>query len=134
MLYELIDHAAAPGFRGEPGRGEQIGSATDIFSLGIISYELATGKHPFMADSQIGIMNAILSQPLILPSRLNPEIPPALEALILKMLEKDWRLRPSAAEARAALAELAGSGSAMAARAAALPALPLPAVSRGWYP
>jgi tetratricopeptide (TPR) repeat protein len=92
----------------EQGRGEATSSATDVFSLGIVLYELAAARHPFAADSQLGTLNAILSQPVLPPSRLKPEIAPAFEALVLRMLEKDPRLRPTAAEVESALAELAG--------------------------
>ncbi|HYP28950.1 MAG TPA: protein kinase [Blastocatellia bacterium] len=82
----------------EQARGDHVETATDIFSLGIVLYELSTGHHPFAADSQIATLHAIASQPAIPPSRLNPEIGPSLEALILRMLEKDPALRPSAQE------------------------------------
>jgi predicted ATPase len=81
-------------------------SATDIFSFGVIIYLLATGKHPFESDLQTGILQAILYKIPLPPSYLNPEIPPALDSLILSMLEKSPRLRPSAAEIDQALAEI----------------------------
>src|SRR5262249_50229249 len=83
-----------------------------------VLYELAAGQHPFPADSPIGVLNAIMAQPPLPPARLNPEIPAALEGLLLRMLEKDPRLRPSAAEVEAALAELARSSAEPAAGAA----------------
>jgi predicted ATPase len=92
----------------EQARAEAAGSASDVFSLGIVLYELATGRHPFPADSQVGVLHAILAQPPLRPALHNPEIPAPLEALIQRMLEKDARLRPTAAEADAALAELTG--------------------------
>src|SRR5262249_38149406 len=82
----------------EQARGEPAGSASDLFSLGVVLYELATGQHPFPADSQVGTLHAILSQSPLRPALLNPEIPAPLEALILQMLEKDARLRPTAVE------------------------------------
>ncbi|MGB7924177.1 MAG: serine/threonine-protein kinase, partial [Pyrinomonadaceae bacterium] len=94
----------------EQARGKPTDRETDIFSLGIVFYELATGHHPFMADSPIAVMNAILSQSPLPASRLNPEINPALEALILRMLEKDQVLRPTAAEVEEALAGLTDGG------------------------
>jgi eukaryotic-like serine/threonine-protein kinase len=89
----------------EQARGEAVSSATDIFSLGIVFYELATGEHPFKADSQIGVLHGIISDPPLSPGRVNPRIPAALEALILQMLEKEPHLRPAAAKVEAALAE-----------------------------
>ncbi len=105
----------------EQVRGEQFGSATDIFSLGIVLYELATRQHPFAANSQLGVVHAIVSQPLIPPSRLNLEVSPSLEALILQMLERDARLRPSAAEVAAVLAGLGGKSTDTGTRASILP-------------
>jgi tetratricopeptide (TPR) repeat protein len=93
----------------EQARSETASSASDIFALGIVLYELAAGQHPFPADSPIGILNAIMAQLPLAPTRLNPEIPAALEGLLLRMLEKDPRLRPSAAEVDTALDELARS-------------------------
>src|SRR5262249_38210498 len=82
----------------EQARGETVTSVTDIFAWDIVFYELTTGQHPFEADTMIGFMHAISSQSPLPPSRLNPEIPAALDALILRMLEKDAGMRPTAAE------------------------------------
>jgi tetratricopeptide (TPR) repeat protein len=92
----------------EQARAEPVTAATDIFSLGIVLYELSTGKHPFEADSQLATLHGILSQPCIPLSHHRIGIPSALETTIFRMLEKDPRLRPSAEEVHAALAELAG--------------------------
>src|SRR5689334_5809711 len=80
----------------EQASGKSITGASDIFSTGIILYELTTGVHPFKRDSQVSSLHAIIEEPPIPPSRLNPEIPPPLDVLILQMLEKDPRLRPAA--------------------------------------
>lgn len=90
----------------EQARGESLDAASDIFSFGIILYELATRTHPFRADSQVGYLQSIVSQHPISPMLLNPEIPAAMEGLILRMLEKDSRLRPDAAEVERVLGEL----------------------------
>lgn len=92
----------------EQARGESVSHPSDVFSLGMIFYEVATGRHPFATDSILGTLNAITSQVPVTPSRLNPEIHSAIEILILQMLQKDARLRPSAAEVEIALAEIGG--------------------------
>jgi predicted ATPase len=92
-------------------RAEVVGEVSDVFSLGVVLYELATGRHPFPADSEAGLVHAIVTQEPLPPARLNPEVPAALDALILHMLAKDPRRRPTAAEVDAALARLAANRS-----------------------
>jgi tetratricopeptide (TPR) repeat protein len=93
----------------EQARGEMTDSATDMFSLGIVLYELSTGRHPFSADSQIGVLHAILSQTPLPPSRLNAQVPAVFDSLMLRLLEKDARLRPAASEVESELRALTGS-------------------------
>jgi serine/threonine protein kinase/predicted ATPase len=93
----------------EQARGDPVTSATDIFALGIVFYELTTGQNPFKADTMIGTQYSITTQSPLPPSRLNPEIPYALDALIARMLEKDTGLRPTAAEVEAALRDISPS-------------------------
>src|SRR5580704_5594374 len=59
----------------EQARGEPAGSASDIFALGIVLYELTVGQHPFPAESHVGTLHAIMARSPLLPTRLNPEIP-----------------------------------------------------------
>ncbi len=82
----------------EQARGEAVGSPSDIFSLGICLYELATGRHPFKSSSRSGVWRAILSETQPLPRQFNPEVPESLEALIQRMLDKDPGRRPTAQE------------------------------------
>jgi len=105
----------------EQGRGEAATAAADIFALGIVLYELVTGRHPFDAKSQIGVLHAILSDLPVPASRLRPGIPVALEALLTRMLEKDARLRPTAPEVELALAAYEDPAEAKPAPAAGLP-------------
>ncbi|HEY3394222.1 MAG TPA: protein kinase [Lacipirellulaceae bacterium] len=117
-----VQHSTASGIGTDPGarvgtllymspeqvETELVDAASDIFSLGVMLYELVTGQHPFCADSGIGIMHAIVTQAPAPPARLNPEVPVLLEGLILHMLAKDPRLRPTAVEVEAALTQLNG--------------------------
>lgn len=89
----------------EQALGEPVDGASDIFSLGLVLYELVTGQHPFHADSDLGVLHAIVAQTPVPTSRLNPEVPAPLEALTQHMLAKDPRLRPTALEVEKALAQ-----------------------------
>src|SRR5262249_49591918 len=74
-----------------------------------VLYELTTGRHPFAAASEASVLWNIVEEVPAPPSLRNPGAPAALEGLILRMLAKDPRLRPSAAEVEAVLADLAVS-------------------------
>ncbi len=93
-------------FSPEQARAESLEWGTDIFSFGIVLYEAATGVHPFAAASPFSIANGILSQDPIPPTRINPELPASLERLLLSMLQKDSRLRPTAADVEQVLESL----------------------------
>lgn len=88
----------------EQARGEVPAAPSDVFSLGLVFYEMATGRHPFQTDSLLSTAHAINSKIPEPPSSLNPNIPLQLEELILAMLEKDAASRPTAAEVDRALA------------------------------
>jgi predicted ATPase len=109
----------------EQARGDSVDGATDVFSAGIVFYELAAGRHPFEADPPVAVLSAILTRDPVAPSRLNPAVPPALDELLLGMLQKDPRMRPAAREVEAALAAVArGAAPPVPRRAVARPGRP----------
>jgi TolB-like protein/Tfp pilus assembly protein PilF len=77
----------------EQVRAQDVDARSDIFSFGVVLYEVATGKLPFTGESQGVIFSAILGRTPVPPSRLNPELPAELDRIITKCLEKDRNLR-----------------------------------------
>jgi serine/threonine protein kinase len=91
----------------EQTRGEALDGRSDIFSLGLVIYEMATGHQAFSGTTSAEIFRMILHDTPVAPVRLNPEVPAALEKLIDRALQKDPRRRyPSAADLGADLARL----------------------------
>jgi eukaryotic-like serine/threonine-protein kinase len=91
----------------EQVRAKELDARTDLFSYGAVLYEMATGKPPFDGASAGEICGAILHQEPVPPSQINARLAPALEAVILKALEKDRNLRyQHAADIRADLQRL----------------------------
>lgn len=91
----------------EQARGEELDARTDLFSFGAVLYEMATGRQPFSGSTSGAILEAVFSRMPTSPARFNPELPPELEQIINKALEKDRNLRyQHASDIRTDLARL----------------------------
>jgi serine/threonine protein kinase len=98
--------------------GHQAEPRSDLYSLGVMLYEAVTGRPPFLGDQFVAIISQHINSPPVAPSWHNPEVPQALETLILRLLAKTPEERPaSAAEVAKALAGIGSSAPALADRA-----------------
>ena len=135
-------------FSPEQALGEQATEASDIYSLGVVLYELLTGRRPWEGDTPASVAMARVSAPAPLVSAVRPNVPPALEAIDRTALSPDPAARFASAGAmaaalesfldasapRAAAGPTAAAAAGMAAAAAAGPGQPAPPVVAGSYP
>ncbi len=91
----------------EQATADPITPASDMFSLGLVLYELATGRHPFEASSDMAVLSAIILREAPPPSRLNARLPKEFDSLMERMLKKSPAARPPAIEVAAILAAIA---------------------------
>jgi serine/threonine-protein kinase len=100
----LLDTASGPTLSGnivgtpaylspEQGRGDPVDLQSDLYSLGVVLYEMVTGRVPFEAETPVGVIFKHLQAPLPLPTLFNPSLPAAVEDLLLRALAKDRRER-----------------------------------------
>ena len=95
------------------GNTDQVDRASDVYAIGAILYELVTGKPPFESDRVMETIRKVLEEPVIPPSKLRRDLPPALESVIMKALSKDKAQRyPNAGALAKALETIAGPGTA----------------------
>ena len=73
----------------EQARSEELDARSDLFSLGVVLYEMATGKKPFATGNVITTLDAVLNQKPVAPRSLNPSLPPDLEGILGRAMEKD---------------------------------------------
>jgi serine/threonine-protein kinase len=107
---------------------QEVGAASDVYSMGVVMFEMVTGEVPFKAEQLVLLLNAILKQQAPPASQFRPEVPPFLDRLILRCLEKDPGARPQTMEEIVALlgasaAELDGRSIALGETMAAGPGM-----------
>ncbi|MEO8127257.1 MAG: hypothetical protein ABI822_09210, partial [Bryobacteraceae bacterium] len=93
LTYEGMIAGTTAYMSPEQARGAELDARTDLFSLGVVLYELATGRQPFLGPNTVVIIDALLNARPPAPSTLNPALPAALCAVIMRLLEKERERR-----------------------------------------
>ncbi len=104
----MVEPAVVAALAPEQLRGAEPSAGTDLFALGVVLYQMASGGHPFLDADAAQTMHWVLGRAPEPPSRVNRRMPEALDAVVTRLLEKDPRARlPGAADAAAALRAVA---------------------------
>ena len=103
VSFGTVDYLSPEQAQGRPATPQ-----SDVYALGVVLYELLTGKLPFVGDSAVAVAMKHVTEPPPAPRRLNPNVPPGLEALVLRALAKEPAQRPSSAQEFAQLLDTYG--------------------------
>jgi serine/threonine protein kinase/tetratricopeptide (TPR) repeat protein len=82
----------------EAALGKPVDGRSDLYSLGVMMYEMTTGKLPYYADNPLAVISQHLYSPITSPRTLRPDLPPALDSLIIQLMSKSPEERPASAE------------------------------------